>query len=581
MSSSDNLFAELFDDFKSGSKKPTPTFENQNLNQLQTFLEPKKNTSTCSLDKNKFNLGNDFDDLFGFKEVKSTSSSSSKHLNNQSRNKHKHEESVDDLLMNGFEELMANTPKLEKKYTETVKTQESFISIDKNDLNPFETAEVSSENLRLTSTDFFPTGKDTQINDTGFFSITSQLFNQGKKFVESQLNFDSNDRLTLSSLPQSSFKSKSIANEFKNEKKQKILTSSKNVSTKDQFNNSENLLCFDSNFQNSNNSILNSKSPLLDIEESGFNKTFDSNFQTSKSGLLPSQFTNQISTFEFDSYFDFKGQALKAFKLGDFTTAAEKFKLASKSIPKNHIFQVIVYRNLLTTLLKIGDVSEMGKLLDKVLNLLPSSSFNDWSLFMFKEDRQVTLGNLYKKILLCQCNYLEVKENYTGALEVYKLLLNLGFSDKDIIKEKQRLECVVNPPKKNFKNFKKPPAQNLALDTKKSTKPSFEKNTNNDDSIIIIKKHVNNQINFWCGDKAEDLRFLLSTLQELIPDWTPVELQQLISPKKCKIYYFKAINKTHPDKISASSSKQTQILFESIFMALNKAWVKFKLENNL
>ena len=623
MGSNDDPFADLFQDFKGVNNNSNTTQKSnekdslkQNIDNKQTILQPVKKNLIPKLINNSnssVNLGNDLDDLFGFNTPTSSfslnKSASPISLSTQGNNKY---EGDDDLLMSGFEELRIQQSQKEearKNNNQSIlpnrtpndtlsRTRRTGTNIEArvNYKNRFETAnddDDSSWDFATSRLDLNNRNNQQRSNNSSLFSFTSQLFDQGKKFVETQFAFDSSDRMGASQSMNRNVSSPRLNNKVNSFESFSDIRennySDAPVKKESIVIQDNSLLSFDDEEVKTRKPTSQSKiqpeNILLDINDSTTTNT-SKTYSTSKTTIsIPNNLVNKLSSFESDSYYEFKDQATNAFKLGDFQTATEKFKLASQSIPQNHIFQVVIYRNLLTTMMKIGDVAEMGNILNLVFKLLPFDNFKEWSDYEFKERQIFTLKNLYKKILLCQCDYYEMKENLSEALNIYKKLIHLGFSDTTIIKEKQRLDKMVNPVKKIVPKKPVPPPQQSSSLNKNTLKVKKQQqhnlNIQNEDTIIEIKKQVNKNIEQWCNGKPEDLRHLLSTLHQIISDWQQVDLQNLISPKKCKIYYFKAINKTHPDKIPQTTPKDKQILYETVFMVLNKAWESFKVENQL
>ena len=630
MGSNDDPFADLFQDFKGVNNNSNTTQKSnekdslkQNINNKQTILQPVKKNLIPTIIHNSnssVNLGNDLDDLFGFNTTTSSSlnkSASPISLSTQGNNKY---EGDDDLLMSGFEELRIQQSQKEearKNNTQSIlpnrtpndtpsRTRRVATNIEARVTykNRFETAnddgdDDSSWDFATSRLDSNNRNNQQRSNNSSLFSLTSQLFDQGKKFVENQFAFDSSDRMGASQSMNRNISSPRLNNKVNSfESFSDIRESNYSdapVKKESVLLQNNSLLSFDEEeiktTKTPSQSKIQPENILLDINDSTTINTSKTYFTSNTTISIPNNLVNKLSSFESDSYFEFKDQATNAFKLGDFQTATEKFKLASQSIPQNHIFQVVIYRNLLTTMMKIGDVAEMGNILNLVFKLLPFDNFKEWSDYEFKERQMFTLKNLYKKILLCQCDYYEMKENLSEALNIYKKLIRLGFSDTAIIKEKQRLEKMVNPVKKIVSKKPAPSSSSssssslnkntVKIKNQQQHNLNIQKQIQNEDTIIEIKKQVNKNIEQWCNGKPEDLRHLLSTLHQIISDWQQVDLQNLISPKKCKIYYFKAINKTHPDKIPQTTPKDKQILYETVFMVLNKAWETFKVENQL
>ena len=95
---------------------------------------------------------------------------------------------------------------------------------------------------------------------------------------------------------------------------------------------------------------------------------------------------------------------------------------------------------------------------------------------------------------------------------------------------------------------------------------------------------VQKQITKWKGGKDANLRALLSTLQNILPNeiastLQPIGLNELLMPKQVKIKYMKVIARVHPDKVPAGLSIRDQLLAKGVFEGLNTSWEAFKLSN--
>lgn len=92
------------------------------------------------------------------------------------------------------------------------------------------------------------------------------------------------------------------------------------------------------------------------------------------------------------------------------------------------------------------------------------------------------------------------------------------------------------------------------------------------------------QISKWKGGKDTNLRALLSSLQQILPQdiaatVPTIQLNELLMPKQVKIRYMKVIARVHPDKVPAGLSIRDQLLAKGVFEGLNSSWEAFKLQN--
>lgn len=524
MPNNSDIFADLLTDFKGSiSKKdvnPPLSRPNDTNNSKKDIPFPSKSTNEGGNTHHSF-------DVF-----------SSNNNNNTSYGL------FDDLLMPED----SNKTNIQREPSEILNKPHIQRDVPEIEDNPFETYQSDAYEMSPNNDDNHLLHMNEHLPDkAGFFSTPFDILQKGKTFIQEQ--FSLNEDL-LSTFPHEQ-KQEAIT---KNSRERQLGTKGHSAPVVDD------LLLLDISDKPRDKAIKSSTNLL---EHTTISLHQD---------LIPEGFTTKISNFERDSYFDFKGQGVNAFKMGNYDMALEKFKNASESIPPNHIYQVILIRNLISTCFKLGDLQAVKRYLDDVFNTLHLNTFNTWCRYSIPEKQPIMLKDIVKKILISKGDYLEAKEELQLALSVYKEILDLGLADETVVKKKQRLDQVLNPkkyiPKTPMKT--KPIAK-----TPRAVKPKEDVDTTE------IKAKVVEKIDLWQRDKPTDLRFLLSTLDTILPSWTKIDSKDLISPKKCKVHYFKAINQTHPDKVDQNASAESRILCESVFMTLNKAWDLFKAENDL
>ena len=64
-------------------------------------------------------------------------------------------------------------------------------------------------------------------------------------------------------------------------------------------------------------------------------------------------------------------------------------------------------------------------------------------------------------------------------------------------------------------------------------------------------------------------------------DWKPINLSEIITAAQVKIKYLRAIGRVHPDKLGSKISIENQLIANSVFSILNKAWDIFKGQNGM
>lgn len=511
MATNNDIFADLLTDFKRSASK-------KDVNQTG----PKKYNDVVN-SKNDILLPNK-----DFSESKSVHHSFDDLFPSNNNTSH---DLFDDILIHE----VSNKPDIQRESPEI-------------DDNPFETYQSKIDEVSPKNDDsHFLDMNEHLSHNTGFFSTPFDIIQKGKTFIQEQ--FSLNDDL-LSTFPNEQKPQSNI----KNSRENKIDKKEHSAPIVDD------LLLLDIS-DKPRERVIKSSTNLLD-------HTTISSLQDS----VPKGFITNISSFEKDSYYDFKGQGVNAFKIGHYDMALEKFKNASESIPQNHIYQVILIRNLISTSFKLGDLQAVKSYLDDVFDKLHLNKFNTWCRYSISEKKPILLKDIIKKLLISKGDYHEAKEELQLALAVYMEMLDLGLADETVVKRKQRLDQVLNPKKYI-------PKSSIQIKPIAKT-PKVVKQIEVVDTTEI-KANVMRKIDLWQKDKPKDLRYLLSTLETILPNWTKIDSKNLISPKKCKIYYFKAISQTHPDKVGQNASVESRILFETVFMTLNKAWEAFKAENDL
>ncbi|KAL8467078.1 hypothetical protein ACS0TY_035966 [Phlomoides rotata] len=97
-----------------------------------------------------------------------------------------------------------------------------------------------------------------------------------------------------------------------------------------------------------------------------------------------------------------------------------------------------------------------------------------------------------------------------------------------------------------------------------------------------LAETLENDIKRWAAGKENNLRALLSSLQQILwPEcgWRPVSLTDMITSDSVKKVYKKATLYVHPDKVQQKGSTlQQKYIAEKVFDILKEAWNKFNAE---
>jgi hypothetical protein len=181
-----------------------------------------------------------------------------------------------------------------------------------------------------------------------------------------------------------------------------------------------------------------------------------------------------------------------------------------------------------------------------------------------------------------------------------ELVSRLGVSDKKVMDGKRRVNDIVNPkpkptpkptPKAAPKATPKAPAapkpSNPASNLTRIQKQNAEAKAREEEMFKLHDK-VHEQLQAWSNGKEDNIRTLLTTLPDIIPERLgfpfvsdkKIGLGDLMLPKKVKINYMKVISAIHPDKLS-NLQLQDKMICQGVFVVLNKAWDTFKQQNNM
>ncbi|ODV60423.1 auxilin-like protein SWA2 ASCRUDRAFT_76413 [Ascoidea rubescens DSM 1968] len=291
------------------------------------------------------------------------------------------------------------------------------------------------------------------------------------------------------------------------------------------------------------------------------------------------------------------------FKKGDFTSALTNFELALNSLPKNHLLMVIAYSNLSSCNLKLGNSKKSLENIENALSIIGPVSTSSSPEFLESEiETGKTIKEFWSKLCLKKANSLEHLEKYKDALSVYLILIANGVSSKNIMDGKNRCQNALNPKPKPKPKPQSYPSNNL----RKQTGFQPNKNTNlysnkpskavkNIQREAFIKEKEENEkfllydsielkINSWKNGKEDNLRALLASLDLILwpeANWKKISIADLVLDKKVKIFYLKAVAKTHPDKINKNATTEQKLIAQNVFVILNKAWDIFKEKNGI
>ncbi len=314
-----------------------------------------------------------------------------------------------------------------------------------------------------------------------------------------------------------------------------------------------------------------------------------------------------LSSAQDMSYRDSKKMAQEKFKNGDFSSALEHYLQASSDIPLDHPYQIILSSNLTLVYSKLGNPKEQlvhaDRGLDLITKLTPGCSISSLSRMIIEEGKSVK--SFWIKLTLKRAEALEFSEKWKDAKSAYEKLIAEGESSKVVMDGKNRCVKVLSPktpeqPKKErsytARRATTPKLQQKSASATKTTfnpdsneklqriKQSNQKKLKEDEEKFNLHDRVEEKLDRWRHGNKDNIRALLCSLDNVLwPElnWKPVKLTDLVLDKKVKIFYMKAVAKTHPDKISSSESTENRMIANGVFITLNEAWESFKVTSGI
>ncbi|EGW33900.1 uncharacterized protein SPAPADRAFT_59276 [Spathaspora passalidarum NRRL Y-27907] len=192
------------------------------------------------------------------------------------------------------------------------------------------------------------------------------------------------------------------------------------------------------------------------------------------------------------------------------------------------------------------------------------------------------------KLISTKAEVLELLERYESSLQLYNLLIQrLGTKDKKIMDGRRRVDKIVNPEN----HIKKPQPQRPKTGSSVPTPSATPKPVQQEEEVdTLVKDKIDTKIQAWATSKQNNLRAMLTNLDEIIPgkiNMKPalrkLSLNDLMLSKQVKIQYMKVISSIHPDKLASQckGDKETELICNGVFITLNKRWEAFRKEENI
>lgn len=318
-----------------------------------------------------------------------------------------------------------------------------------------------------------------------------------------------------------------------------------------------------------------------------------------ESNIAPAVVTKQrpplstvpITEIELSGYNEFKDRAGGLFKTGDYVVAIQEYEKSANTLPHGHPLRIISYSNLIASQLKTGQYKEGLHIASMAIGLFPEDT-KQWTQPIQNSEPLRTYRDMWPKIMQRRAEALEYSENFKEALNAYTSLIEKNFSTDKILDGKRRCQKMINPEKPRVTRKPVGPAKNSSLspglsdkryENLERVKENNRKKAEEDSQRSTLYDQVHEKIGSWEAGRSNDIRHLLSSLQDVLTwtNWKPVSPADLVMPKKVKVTYLKAVSKTHPDKVPSSLPLEQRMVAESVFSSLSSAWERFKSENDI
>lgn len=300
--------------------------------------------------------------------------------------------------------------------------------------------------------------------------------------------------------------------------------------------------------------------------------------------------TNEpLNAFQQSDYDTARSTGSSAFSNGDYGTALEAYTKCMAALPGKHELRIVIAANLALTAIKIGDYKLAKESCNEGLTLLGTwTEHTDWRIA--GKDAKYWCVRLTSR----KAESLEMLESYPEALQCYMVLISeLGVNDKKTMDSKRRVAAIVNPAAAPVPKPQRPMSSEPSSTNSSSVQVNRVKNQHKQEKLEDQRKFelhdvVLARVQAWSHGKEDNLRSLLVSLPDVIPErlgfsfvtGNKITMADLMLTKKVKINYMKVISRIHPDKLGAFEL-QDRMVCETVFVALNKAWDKFKEQNNI
>lgn len=303
-----------------------------------------------------------------------------------------------------------------------------------------------------------------------------------------------------------------------------------------------------------------------------------------------------LSATEQDLYATSRELGSEAFRKGDFEGAITHYSSALQVIPESHLLRALLYSNRSAAYLKAGNLRGAFDDTTKGISIIPLRKKGEKL-----DEKGTSMSDIWVKLVTRNAQAAESMEKFDAALSSWQLLLDNGYASSPVLDAKRRCLKALSPEEQVKQKaasepaLKKPqrrgwgttgaaPTSAEGKAALEKVKASHTKQADEERQKDLLRDKVSIRVDNWQRGNEKNLRALLSTLQNVLwesCDWQPVELSDLVIPKKVRNVYMKAVARTHPDKVPSTAPVEVRMVSQSVFVVIQGAWEVFRQENNL
>ena len=287
----------------------------------------------------------------------------------------------------------------------------------------------------------------------------------------------------------------------------------------------------------------------------------------------PKRSVPAISPFALQASSKARQEGTLAFKRGDYALATTLYSTGLTTMPSAHPLSLPILTNRALSHLKTGDPKAAIADTKSALDLIGPSRGASETVDLGGDEGIKQMIIYWEKAMTRQAEALEQLERWSDAGTVWKACVEAGVGGATSIAGRNRCEKAGTAPSQSKPSVARKPAApkprpkvsalgDLAPESAQSVQAVSRLRAANaaadrvDDEKFALADVVDSRVKKWRLGKENNLRALLSTLQNVLWEgsgWKEIGMGELLMPGKVKIHYMKGIAKVHPDKVSVFS----------------------------